>query len=124
MLVEPVVRVELAEPGLSFAVLEGEYDAASAGSLRETLSTVLARGESIVVDLSGATFVDSSVLAVLVGTRAAAREVGVGFALLLSDTTAPAVRRAFEVTGLLRSFWVASNRERALDAMRRSAQPV
>src|SRR4051812_49489060 len=46
-------------------VVEGEHDIYTAPTLRERLDEALGRGGGIVVDLTGATFVDSSVLGAL-----------------------------------------------------------
>jgi anti-anti-sigma factor len=115
------LSVDTIEPGFAVAALRGSHDVASAGALREQLSELVRRGDSIIVDLSSASFIDSSVLAVLVGTYKVARDCGLGFAVVLDDATAPAVRRAFEVTGLMRLFWVVSDRGDAVDAARRGA---
>jgi anti-anti-sigma factor len=115
------LRIEAIEPGFSVAALRGTNDVAVAGDLREQLSELVSRGDSIIVDLSSASFIDSSVLAVLVATYRVARDCGLGFAVVLDEATAPAVRRAFEVTGLMQLFWVVSDRSDAVDAARRGA---
>ena len=48
-------------------VVEGEHDIYTAPTLRERLDEALGRGGGIVVDLTAATFVDSSVLGALLG---------------------------------------------------------
>jgi anti-anti-sigma factor len=117
------VRVESIEPGFSIAALRGAHDIASAGVLRERLSELVSRGDSIVVDLSSASFVDSSVLSVLVGTYKVTRECGLGFAVLLDEATPAPVRRAFETTGLMSLFWIVEDRADAVDAARRGRAP-
>jgi anti-sigma B factor antagonist len=53
------------------------------------------------VDLTPATFVDSTVLGVLLGARERAREEELGYAVVLDHAAGdPAVRRILEVTGL------------------------
>src|SRR4051812_49853850 len=59
-------------------VVEGEHDIYTAPTLRERLEEALARGGGIVVDLTGATFVDSSVLGALLDARRRAIEAGQG----------------------------------------------
>ena len=115
------LRVESIEPGFSVAALRGSHDVAVATDLRERLSDLVLRGDSIIIDLSSASFIDSSVLAVLVGTYKVARDCGLGFAVVLDEATAPAVRRAFEVTGLMQLFWVVSDRGDAVDPARRGS---
>ena len=50
-------------------VVEGEHDIYTAPTLRERLDEALDRGGGIVVDLTAATFVDSSVLGALLDAR-------------------------------------------------------
>jgi anti-sigma B factor antagonist len=104
------ITVERVEPGLAVAALRGEHDLRTAPDLRECISGLFGEGSSVVVDLSAAELVDSSVLAVLAGARAVARRSELGFALLVDEHTAPAVRRAVEVTGLARVLSVLEDR--------------
>ena len=60
-------------------VVEGEHDIYTAPTLRERLDEALDRGGGIVVDLTAATFVDSSVLGALLDARRRALEAGQGF---------------------------------------------
>src|SRR3712207_8899340 len=60
-------------------VVEGEHDIYTAPTLRERLEEALGRGGGIVVDLTGATFVDSSVLGALLDARRRALEAGPGY---------------------------------------------
>jgi anti-anti-sigma factor len=46
--------------------LRGEHDLVNAGDLQAQIEAVLARGSKVLVDLSEATFIDSTVLNVLV----------------------------------------------------------
>src|SRR4051794_41777632 len=59
-------------------VVEGEHDIYTAPTLRERLEEALGRGGGIVVDLTAATFVDSSVLGALLDARRRAIEAGPG----------------------------------------------
>src|SRR4051812_50059829 len=59
-------------------VVEGEHDIYTAPTLRERLEEALGRGGGIVVDLTAATFVDSSVLGALLDARRRAIEAGGG----------------------------------------------
>jgi anti-sigma B factor antagonist len=54
--------------------LHGEHDLSNAELLRDGLTTVLAYGAAVVVDLSEATFVDSSVLHALLAASRPARD--------------------------------------------------
>jgi anti-sigma B factor antagonist len=107
---EPTIDVEHVDKGLAVASLHGEHDLHSAPELRECISRLFGEGSSVVVDLSGAALVDSSILAVLAAARAVSRGSDLGFALLVDEHTASPVRRAVEVTGLTRVLRVLESR--------------
>ena len=98
-----------AAPGRTVVTTSGEVDAATAPMLREALmraqAGLLRQGpeHSLVVDLSGVTFIDASALGVLAG--AARRAHRVGGEIVLRDPTRMTVR-LLEITGLLRMFRV------------------
>ena len=78
-------------------VLSGEHDVSTLPLLSPVLATVSRdRGLRVVIDLSGATFVDAAVLAALRGAEQAVTGRGGRFGLLPGD--APAVRRILELT--------------------------
>jgi anti-sigma B factor antagonist len=79
--------------------LEGEHDAFTAPELRERLHGLIAdeRFDVLVVDLEAVTFLDSTVLGLLVGARRRMRERGGEVQLVYPRGTA---RRIFELTGL------------------------
>ena len=72
---------------------------------------------------AGATFVDSSILRVLLEARRQAEESGLGFAIALGNGEGPGVRRILEVTGLMNVFPVRANREEALQTAKSAAAP-
>lgn len=78
--------------------VRGELDLASAGELRSRLEQLAeSRPERLVVDLSEASFVDSSGLGAIAGGLRAQRRHGGG----LEVVGAPShVRRVFEISGL------------------------
>ncbi len=58
------------EPGRLVLWLHGDQDLATVDTLREVLDAVVAAGDGdLVIDLSGVTFLDASVLGALVGSR-------------------------------------------------------
>ena len=67
-------------------VVEGEHDIYTAPTLRERLDEALDRGGGIVVDLTAATFVDSSVLGALLDARRRALEGKQGFVVCVGET--------------------------------------
>jgi anti-sigma B factor antagonist len=113
-------RIELdrSDGGVVVVVLSGEHDVYTAPELRDRIDSVIEEGAPFVIDLTPTTFLDSSVLRVLLEARRRAEENGLGFAVALSDTEAPGVRRILEVTGLIPLLPVVETREVALDTAR------
>ncbi len=92
--------------------IRGEVDMYTAPQLERDLAEIEARGGKIVVvDFSGASFIDSTVLGVLVGEVKRLRPDG-GELLIVSDD--PRILRAFEITGLDRMFRIESSLVRAV----------
>jgi anti-sigma B factor antagonist len=113
-------RIELdrSDGGVVVVVLSGEHDVYTAPTLRDQIESVIEEGVPFVIDLSSTTFLDSSVLRVLLEARSTAEERGLGFAVALADSEAPGVRRILEVTGLIPVLPVLDGREVALDIAR------
>jgi anti-sigma B factor antagonist len=103
------------EAGLAVVTISGEHDLSTAPNLRRRLDSLLDEETTTVVDLSPATFIDSSILGVILDGRRRAGEAGVGFAVLSSDG-ADAVERVLEVTGLRAELPVYARREEAVSA--------
>lgn len=98
--------------------IEGEHDIYTAPALRERLEEALERGGAVVVDLTKATFVDSSVLGALLDARRRALEGGQGFVVCVGDTVEPGVRRILDITGLVPVLPVIEGRDAAIEAAR------
>ena len=79
--------------------MSGEHDLSTAPELRARLHE-LGETSAIIIDLDETTFVDSSILGVLVGGLRRAREREVPFGLVLGEAAHPAIVRIFELTGL------------------------
>jgi anti-sigma B factor antagonist len=111
-------RIELdrSGDGAVVVVVIGEHDVYTAPSLRDQIHAVVTEKVPFVVDLTPATFVDSSVLRVLLEARRQAEEEELGFAVALGEGQGPGVRRILEVTGLMTVFPVLTSREEALEA--------
>src|SRR6478735_12730441 len=105
-------------------VVEGEHDIYTAPTLRERLEEALGRGGGIVVDLTGATFVDSSVLGALLDSRRRALEAGQGFVVCIGETVEPGVQRILDITGLVPVLPVLQGREQAIEQARSSGSPA
>jgi anti-sigma B factor antagonist len=113
-------RIELdrSDTGVVVVVLTGEHDLYTAPALRDRISTLFEEETPFVVDLTPTTFIDSSVLRVLLEARREADEKGMGFAVALGEDEAPGVRRVLEVTGLVPVFPVLPARKDAIKVAR------
>jgi anti-sigma B factor antagonist len=110
--------------GVVLVSVHGEHDIASAPGLRGAIEQALARSQHVVVDLTPATFVDSTVLGVLLGARGRAEEEEVGYAVVLEPGDGdPAVRRVLEVTGLDGLLPVHRDRDAAVRTLAAPAPP-
>ena len=98
--------------------VEGEHDIYTAPALRERLDEALERGGGVVVDLTRATFVDSSVLGALLDARRRALEASQGFVVCVGETVEPGVRRILDITGLVPVLPVIEGRDAAIEAAR------
>lgn len=108
------LHFDTSEPGAAIVALEGEHELFSAAKLQRQLDALIGEGLTIVVDLSDATFVDSSVVSVLLTARNRARDLGTGFAIVMDDSTPEPVRRLFEITGLASLLPVVGSRDAAI----------
>jgi anti-sigma B factor antagonist len=102
--------------GVAVVRVHGEHDVFTAPALREQVHSAIEQRAPVVIDLSGATFIDSSVLAVLLGGLRRAREAETGFALVLPGEDGAPVRRIFEVTGLVPVFAIQPSEAEAVAA--------
>jgi len=118
-------RIELDRnyDGVVVVVVTGEHDVYTAPSLRDQIQSVIEEKAPFVIDLTPATFVDSSILRVLLEARRQAEETGLGFAVALGNGEGPGVRRILEVTGLMNVFPVLANREEALQTAKSAKAP-
>ncbi|HSJ17243.1 MAG TPA: STAS domain-containing protein [Solirubrobacterales bacterium] len=108
---------ERTEPGVAVITFSGEHDLNTAPDLRQKLGAEIEDGCAIVVDLSGAAFIDSSILGAMLDARRRARDAGIGFEVALNDGAQP-VERVLDVTGLRSSLPVHSTRAAAIEAVR------
>jgi anti-sigma B factor antagonist len=97
--------------------LEGEYDVANVAELRDALGGLAASGRPLVVVLTMASFIDSTILGVLLGALRRAKEERRGFVFALEpDASSGAIDRLLEMSGLLRIFPVYSSIDEATTA--------
>jgi len=98
--------------------LGGEVDLYTAPEFKERLVQLIESGKTqIVVDLSQATFIDSTTLGVLVGGVKRLRPAGGSLALVCSDQN---ITKIFEITGLDRVFGIHETRDEALASVAHS----
>ena len=112
------IQLDRGDGGVAVVVVEGEHDVYTAPSLSEELDGLLNDGVPFVVDLSKATFVDSSVLRVLLEAKRRAEDGGIGFAVALGEDDSGPVRRVLDITGLVPVLPVYSARKDAMEAAR------
>ena len=93
------ISVSLDE-GRAVVALPGEHESYTAHKLERSLEGLIDEAVPVVVDLRETTFVDSTVVGVLIAASRRAATAGLGFALLLGEATGWPVRRMIEVTGL------------------------
>jgi anti-sigma B factor antagonist len=108
------VHLDRSEPGVVIVVLEGEHELFGATKLQSKLETLIDEGLGLVIDLTRTTFLDSSIVSVLLRAAERARDRGTGYAIVLDESTGDSVRRTFELTGLGRYLPVEPSREAAL----------
>ena len=108
------IEIRSPRPGAVLVQLAGEHDLYSGEELRQSLEQSLARCDHLIVDLSAAEFIDSTIVAVLIQTKKSATELDCKFNVV--QGSAPAVKRILEVTGVIPLFGVVPTVERALDA--------
>lgn len=110
------IQVEMIEPNVGVVALRGEHEAFGAERLALQLTTLQEEGCALVIDLTDTTFIDSSIVSVLLRARDAARTYDVPLVLVIHEATGWAVRRMFEVTGLDGEFTVAPTRDAGVSA--------
>lgn len=111
------VHSESGSNGVEIVVLTGEHDLGTMPMVRDAFDAAASGdGKSLMIDISKATFVDSSILGAVLDARRNAVESDRGFAVACEDAAEP-VRRVLEVTGLAEELPVHSSREAALEAL-------
>jgi anti-anti-sigma factor len=98
--------------------LHGEHDLATADEVRAAGERAVAEERPCVFDLRSTEFIDSTILAVLLGTQRRCRETGVGFATVISGDEENVVRQIVEQTGVGSALNVATDIDAALEAAR------
>jgi len=97
--------------GIPVVVADGEFDIANVDFLRTALWSALDEAYIVVVDFTGVTFADSTVLGVIVGAHKKA--VAAGGQLRLVLPVASAVVKIFDITGVSAAVQLFESREAA-----------
>lgn len=95
----PQVLVE-SRGTVTVVALEGEHDVFTASEVRGRFAGALDAGGPLVIDMTNASFVDSSILGAVIGALQRAREEDAAVALVL-PAEGSTTHRIFEITGLL-----------------------
>lgn len=99
---EFIAEVQEEDEGEVLVSLNGELDLSNAGALRELLvSPVVLDARGVRISLREVTFIDSSIIGMLVTACKRIRRAGATFSLLCEPGTA---RRTLEIAGLLEFF--------------------
>jgi anti-anti-sigma factor len=110
----PLAVERIRADGYALLAVKGEIDIATSPRLIAALNdAVTDSSDSVVVDLAGVEFMDSTGLALLVRVHRRLRGRGRGFAVVCPDGP---VRRIFELTDMVETLHVRPTREAALSA--------
>ena len=99
--------------------LEGDFDLTNAQVLDDRIDQALERGNGLIVDLSEATFIDASIVHVLM--RASETAAGRRQTVVLQLGTAAVVERVLELVGSELPLPRAHDRQAGVDLIRRHA---
>ncbi len=101
--------------------LAGEVDLYTAPEFKEQLLEVVGKGSrNVLVDLTNATFIDSTTLGVLVGGVKRLRPNGGQLTLVCSDRN---ITKIFEITGLDKVFPIYPSRAEAVEKIGDGSKP-
>jgi anti-sigma B factor antagonist len=104
------IRSDTAD-GVSVVTVGGEVDVATAPALREQLAeAVSGRPTTLIVDLLGVSFLDSTALGVLIGARKQCLESEVELRLVIAEAR---ILRIFDITSLTELFDIVPTRAEA-----------
>jgi anti-sigma B factor antagonist len=96
---ESSILSALADDGTATVTVHGEVDFSNADELADSLRDAVAEWspQTLLVDLAGATFIDSTGLAALIDGYRDAADAGAGFVVV---NPRPTLRRVLTITGL------------------------
>jgi anti-sigma B factor antagonist len=112
---QPLTVERTAVGGTDLLVAEGEIDIGSAPRLISALSdVVLSNAQALVIDLTEVSFMDSTGLALMLNAQRRVTRRGHEFAIACPEGP---VRRVFEVTDMLDTLCVRTDRHAALETV-------
>lgn len=117
-----VIRVVPETDEIVAVCLEGDFDLANAPALGDQIDRALDTGNDLILDLSEATFIDSSVINVLVQASKAA--TGREQTMVLQVGTAAIVERVLELVRIERVLPRAHDRQEAVRIIQQKAETV
>jgi anti-anti-sigma factor len=106
-----VLRLDSEADRIVAVCVQGDFDVANVSAFRDEVDKSLASGDDLILDLSQASFIDSSVIHVLFAAARAVR--GREQSLVLQLGTAPIVERALEIAEIERVVPRAHDRDEA-----------
>lgn len=109
---EGVIRVVQVSDGIVAICLDGEFDLRNTPTIDDEIDRTLETGKGLILDMSDATFIDSSVIHVLV--RASKAASGPGQAIVLQLGTAAIVERVLAIANIEQVLPRAHDRQEAL----------
>ena len=109
-------RIEVSQASETVIVtLQGEHDLSNSRLLEGTLKGLVHADCRVIVDLSHAEFIDSSILSTLLASDRLATQCG--RRLILQVATSPAVKRVLEISGVSELLPCEATREAAIAAV-------
>jgi anti-anti-sigma factor len=114
------VTVASPQAGVVVVSMTDEHDLVSRIEVSALLHALIRQNDLVIADFSDALFVDSSILKVVIEAHKLALERGSRLCLQLGDDSA--VRRTFEISGVLEELSWASSRAEALHGFEQTPQ--
>ena len=116
------INTQMTDDQIPIVALKGEIDLHTCAEMRDTLRDLIEKGHhQIVINLAEVPYLDSATLGVMVDAVRRVREHEGGISLV---STTPFVRRAFEITRLVKIFQLYESNNAALEEIRLRPVPV
>jgi anti-sigma B factor antagonist len=110
--------VDVGRGDIALLAMGGEIDYDASPQLKERIADHIKAGRRrLVLDISAATFIDSTAIGVLVGAVARLREAGGGSLAIVCADENESVLRIFQITGVENMIELYRSREEALSAL-------